>query len=356
MGEKLNTTPRERKIYLDCLRILATFAVIIIHVVADKWQSGDVFADWWVALTFFDSLVRWAVPVFVMISGALFLDNTKPLTYKTLYGKYLLRIFTALVFWSIVYGVFYAVKYNSPFSELPKRCFSGGFHLWFLYMIAGLYIITPILRKITESKETTRYFLILSMIFTFVIPSVIVELNKLKNPTVDVVTGNYNKLNFHLTLGYSAYFVLGYVLSKVNISKRMQSLIYFMGVIGSVVTILLTIFTSRQILKPSGTYFGYLTVHVMLQSVAVFVFVKNIIYKIKIKQTGCKVVLALSKYSFGVYLVHIIVLELINKFLFNLDSFNIILSTAAMVVSVFVGSLLVSFILNKIPFINKYNV
>lgn len=65
-----NTQP-QRIAYFDVLRILATFAVIVLHLSAQHWADTDVHTRAWQAFNLYDSAVRWAVPVFVMISGSL---------------------------------------------------------------------------------------------------------------------------------------------------------------------------------------------------------------------------------------------------------------------------------------------
>ena len=62
-----------RVIYFDFLRVLATFAVIVLHLSAQHWADTDVFSNAWLAFNLYGGIVRWSVPIFVMISGALFL-------------------------------------------------------------------------------------------------------------------------------------------------------------------------------------------------------------------------------------------------------------------------------------------
>ncbi len=93
----------ERKIYCDYLRLLATFAVIILHVSASNWYSANVNSIEWQSFNFYDSIVRWCVPIFVMISGSLFLN--KDISLKTIYNKYIPRMIIAFFTWSIFYAL-----------------------------------------------------------------------------------------------------------------------------------------------------------------------------------------------------------------------------------------------------------
>ena len=71
--------------YFDGLRAFATIAVIMLHVCAANWYTWPVTVSSWITCSFYDSVVRWCVPCFIMISGALFLD--KKINLKRLYSK-----------------------------------------------------------------------------------------------------------------------------------------------------------------------------------------------------------------------------------------------------------------------------
>lgn len=87
--------------YLDLLRIIAIFGVVVLHVAAQNWVKEFTNVFNWNVYNVYDSLVRWTVPVFVMISGTLFLS--KEYSIKKIHSKKIFRIITALGFWSVVY-------------------------------------------------------------------------------------------------------------------------------------------------------------------------------------------------------------------------------------------------------------
>ena len=103
----------ERIISFDVMRIVAAFAVVFQHIGGQNWPSSFPSAEWelrnmWV------SLAQWSVPMFIMISGALFLNPEKPLVIKKLYGKNLLRIVYTFLFWSAVYVICIEGFENGP--------------------------------------------------------------------------------------------------------------------------------------------------------------------------------------------------------------------------------------------------
>ena len=167
MEHKLNRQ-KERSVYFDWMRIIAAIAVIAIHC-CGKGSLGVTSFEWR-TINFYNCLVQWAVPVFVMISGSLFLSRHR--SVRQIWIRNISRLVTAFLFWSALYA---AVGYDSD--RGPKGfvldLITGHYHMWFIYMIAGLYMVVPFLEKIAADRTLTSYFLLLGFIFTFIIPSVI---------------------------------------------------------------------------------------------------------------------------------------------------------------------------------------
>ncbi|SFO21753.1 Acyltransferase family protein [Pseudobutyrivibrio sp. UC1225] len=92
----------ERKVYCDYLRFFAVFAVCVLHVSAFNWACTDVNSLEWQVFNFYESIVRWGVPIFLMISGTLFLN--REISIKKLFSKYIFRMVVAFVFWSLFYA------------------------------------------------------------------------------------------------------------------------------------------------------------------------------------------------------------------------------------------------------------
>lgn len=336
----------DRIIYFDVLRILATIAVIVIHVTAYSWGGISPASYEWNVLNIYNSIVRWAVPIFVMISGAIFLDNNKKIDTKKLYTKNILRIIIAFIFWSFVYILSIPETFELVKNE-AKSFFEtfivGNYHMWFLYMIAGLYIITPILRKITADQKTTEYFLIISFIFTFVIPYLF------KTPILLNADKAYDNIN--LDFGYTTYYVLGYYLNIKQISCKKRKWIYILSILGFFITILGSTIIANHKMQPFGIY-NALYPNVFLQAVGIFILMKNIKFNFTEKQS--KAIKLLAKYSFGIYLVHDLVIQKLSGVGLTALTFNTLISVPSIVIISFVISLIVSAIINNIPILKKY--
>lgn len=344
----------ERTIYFDYIRVFATFAVMILHISAQNWYSTDVNGFDWQVFNFFDSIVRWGVPVFVMISGALFLNRDIPL--KTIYTKYILRMVISYVVWSSVYALF---TEGSMFDKIVAFA-TGHYHMWFILMIVGIYMCVPFIKPIVENDNKIRYFLLLAFFFAFIIPEFLTLLNDFGNGNVLVIKGanaisTYaNNMNMYIVLGYASYFVLGYYINKIILSKRQRLMIYVIGVIGFITTIGLDLLVALKTQTYCGNYYGNFTVNVFFEALAVFTWFKHRNYN---NNRINVFIQKLSKYSFGAYLIHALVIEQLNLQVgLNTLSFNSVFAVFFIGIIVFIISFSVSALLNQIPIIKKYMV
>ena len=350
---KMQDLPNNRILYFDYLRILASLAVMIIHISAQNWYSTSVTSFQWQTFNFFDSIARWSLPIFVMISGALFLDGNKSIT--EIYKKNILRIITAYIIWSTIYAVVASLGQGLSIKSVCKQVIEGPYHMWFLFMIVGLYMITPLVRKIVESQILTKYFLALALVFTFIFQQGIVIMYVADETIAYLASSIIQNINFHFTLGYIPYFILGYYLSKADISPEMRYIIYVLGILGFACTILSASYISIYMNEPNAVMYGDFTVNVMLQSLGMFVFFKYNVGPLKVSRKMQTVITRLSKYSFGAYLVHVMVIEQLNNiFGLNTMSFNPILSVIVITLITCVISYAISYICNHIPLLNKY--
>ena len=347
------TEKHSRVIWYDLLKIAAVCAVMILHIASYRKNITDIHTFLWAGKNFFNGFSRWGVGVFVMISGALFLSRDIPL--KKLYGKYILRIALSFIFWSFLYSLVFNLIEKHSVKAFISGFIQGHNHLWFLYMIAGLYMIVPFLRKIVLNEKLTLYFLLLSFVFAFVIPETVTLLKIFSPEYSEVVQGIINRAHIHFVLGFSFYFVLGYYLSTANLSNKLETLLLVFGMLGLFITVFgnyaISFFQNK-----SGEYiFGNNTVNVALQVSGVFVLFKKLFGKASLSERKEKIIVSLSKYSFGAYLVHYGIITVINKlFRFNADTFNPLLSVPLVFMIVCVSSFAVSAVLNHSPFVKKY--
>ena len=141
---------------MDVLRIAAMAAVVVIHAVAPVVEARTTelgSATWWAA-NVLDAFTRWCVPVFIMVSGALLLDPAKRMTVRSFYlsGG---CIGSAPRWWygSGCYLGFRALSTATGSAPgRPRAQIASGsvfLHLYFLFILLGLYVVTPYLRVLT---------------------------------------------------------------------------------------------------------------------------------------------------------------------------------------------------------------
>ena len=349
-----------RQYHLDYLRVFASIAIILLHVAAQNMNYVELAGTEWNIYNFCNGLSRWGVPVFVMISGALFLPREIPT--KTLYKKYISRMAITYVVWSAFYAIvdpignlIFTEGYQISLLEIVGNFISGAVHLWFLPMIIGLYMCIPLIKQITKNDNLIKYFLILALVFCFIKTQFESVTTYLLSGSIATLFQNINTIfhNFHLdfVFGLSSYFILGFYLNKTDMTKKHRMIIYILGVIGFMLTILLNLLASQNAGKSSETFYGATTVNVFLMSVAVFVWFK---YNAKGNDKLNKIIIKLSKYSFGAFLVHIFILKVLHTFGIQSTSFHPVLSVPAIKLSTTIASYLISMVLNKIPVIKKY--
>ena len=146
-------------------------------------------------------------------------------------------------------------------------------------MLIGLYVIVPFLNKIVSDRKIAWYFVIISFVFAFVIPQC-TEIVGLKFGVIsDVFTKVVSKLQLHMVLGYSGYYVLGFLLNEIRIKKKHRMIIYIFGFLGLVFTIVSSSVISLLWQSPTEMFYGNLTVNTLFVSVSVFVFAKAHINK-----------------------------------------------------------------------------
>ncbi len=336
---------KKRILYFDFLRVIGAIAVIFIHVVSEYWYGLDLGGNDFKILTLIDSVCRFCVPVYLMVSGALFLDENRTLDLKYLFKHYILRMFLIFVFWNLTYCILDTVIMRHEIMTLPllgsilvnTLLGKGVFHLRFLTIIIGFYLSVPILRLITKktNKKQLEYLIVLLFIFT----SINLISAKLWNISLNYLS------NFS---GYLLYFILGYYLHNFDLSEKLKKSVYVLGLISLGLTYFLTVKYSHLLNYPCEYFFNYLAPNVVIYTGSIFLVSKN-----TIKTDKHHLIYKLGRVYFGVYLIHGLVLGTCVKLgLFGLPlplGFLVLLLT----VIIFSVSLVSSYIVSKIPYVNK---
>lgn len=350
--------------YLDILRIMSTFAVLFTHVAINYWESVEIGQYSWNIFTIYGSIGRWCIPIFVMISGTLLLR--KEISVKKIYSKYCLRMIISYMVWSLVYFLF-ASYTQTPAQQLQiikqggigqlfTVCFTGYFHMWYIPMTIGLYICTPFFKQIVNNKKVMEYYIVLSGIVAFVFPQIMAMVGDFGSEGLfsylRLIDTFISSCYLNIASAFSCFFVLGYYLTNYELKRITRVILYILGIIGFVATIVLTYEASCKQGVCVQTYFANTRLNLFVQSVAIFVLFKQM--KITLPATVSKKLGGLSNLGFGVYLVHILVIGYLGKVGIDALSFNPLYAVPIVALLVFVISSIISFILSKVPILNKY--
>lgn len=163
-----------RKQFLDVLRVLATCAVVLMHVLTGATDVTDasIVPEYRSLLLSVMDLVTWCVPIFLLISGYLFLNPERTLTYPVMIKKYCRRIALAILLFGIPYAASELVVAERTFRirmipEALKMTLMGHTwsHMWYLYLILFLYLITPLLKKVLRVLPVWGVVAMMAVIF-----------------------------------------------------------------------------------------------------------------------------------------------------------------------------------------------
>ncbi len=353
----------ERINWLDCARAIAIIMVVWNHAVETAFDvSVDAFYSYSnLSKAFFLNgfhVGRLGVPIFLMITGYLMLSKQYELFFsstdvnKRSYGQFLKRnylgLFLCIEIWIIIYYIFSGLYFDTPlnFSGLLNNILliekTDLMHVWYVYMILGLYIILPFVSYLLHNMDLKLLILPISLtFFTFnflPILNLIRQIFDLSPIRCMVDTSFYGGT-------YLLYCIMGYLVYK-KVFDKIKSI--YWAIIGIVFFILGT--ALQWFCYSNG--FNYLIWYdcftLIPASLAVFV----LLSRIKIKKTLLlRIFTDLSKLSFGIYLVHVFFTYVCKDYLkLNLHP---ALVTFIYFIVPFVVSYIIVKCLSKIPKLSK---
>lgn len=337
---------KKRDLSMDLLRICSALFVVLLHTsalyMALKGGSPDS-AEWQTA-NLFNSMTRWTVPVFIMISGAFLLQKEIPV--RLLYGKYIKHIVVLLLIWNTCYnvpGIFTPplLSFKNLITNILIHT-DRGIHLWFLYMLAGVYAVSPFLKKIVDGA-LSKYFLCLwllgSVLFLGFERSGIAPLETLSDITLQFTT--------YITIGYAGYFVLGYYLYRQQpLSQPVRRILYALGIAGMCAAAVGTSLLSLHKGEYSAYFHDNHNIATVLTATALFVYFHY--RKFSFTPKAERFIKRCSDLTLGIYLVHVLILKILSYILFPLalPAAPVIILTWILTSAL---SLLFSFTVRKIP-------
>lgn len=301
---------KTRELYGDVLRWIAAFSVVFQHTVTSVWYFTPVKTDEWLVLNFFNSIARFGVGVFFMLSGAFMLSPDYAHPPKKIFTKNLPRILFLLLFWVVFYGTVNVVSDGGSLRELfatPLLLFTQPqTHLWFLYVLAGLYVLTPPLRVFTKYASPQMVLYVIGIFFCFglLLPMVNHLLERLADFTL------YKNIRIQGCSTFAGFYLAGFYLAHYGLKPQWRKILYALAIVSWVVAFLSSTYFSLEHARPNEYFLGNFRPMTFLMAAGIFCFFRERFRGVE----NCSR-LRISDCMLGVYLVH----PLFIKFFYSTD-------------------------------------
>ncbi len=288
------------------LRIAACFAIIVLH---SLFASTVYFGDWMsasdvMAEKIAEHMLMWAVPVFLMITGALLLDPDREVSFGKLFGKYFRRIALALVCFTFIFQALMVWKEGEKdlISGWLKSLLTGqGWpHMWYLYLMISIYLMMPAYKAITRnvSDKVILYLIILCLVFLSI------------GPVLNTLGYGIDAFSIPVSTIYPVYLFIGYYAYRHRM-KMPFALILTAAASAAIIYLawlsaggLISWDAGKEIAEHSAEYWSIL---VVLQAVGVY----SIFLNIRWREDA--IVNSIDKCTFGIYLIHMIGIRAVMK-------------------------------------------
>jgi surface polysaccharide O-acyltransferase-like enzyme len=289
--------PAPRDLRLDLLRVVAIVVVIWLHVSGEVVvaEPGPRDPEWWVG-NVADAFSRWCVPLFVMASGALLLQQRSDLAPLEFYRRRAARVALPTLVWTLVY---LAVRYIDDGASAPSLVISvvrgtPYYHLWFLYMIVGLYVVAPIISRLRSTSPPG--FMLAVIVLAFLIASA-------ESLVANVADGERAYTFLAMWPSYLGYFLVGDYLWRLPDIPVKRAVALGLAIACAIATALLA-----AALYPSfggrswQIAYANLQPLVILMSLAIFVFVRGL--ATTFPSTVAQRIASWVPLVLGIYVVH----------------------------------------------------
>ncbi|MBR5109283.1 MAG: acyltransferase family protein [Clostridia bacterium] len=295
--------PRNPKVYLDVVKIIAIYMVLFNHTGSSGFTMYRKVTElpWHLPLVVLSIFIKIAVPLFFMASGALLLGRDEP--YKALFKHRVLRFSIILVAASFINYWAY-VKGNSPFSLLDflSRLYTNDVvtPLWYLYSYIAFLCMLPFLRKLARQMKDTDY---LWLLLSFLLMKLISVADAMLYQG-----SNYHASDFYLFTAYTyvVYALCGYYIEKDGL-KKYDSGMFFVLLMASLASLGLTYLLTEWKAAAAGGWENteaqdFFNTLIVIPSITVFYGCKLYFEKRPVPKNTKRILSLISTCTFGTYL------------------------------------------------------
>lgn len=284
-----------RNFKYDLIRTIAIIFVVFVHALGLVNKAVVQNMPFGKLIQSIYDIVNGGVPLFIMISGALLLGKVEPV--GDFFRKRMNKILLPFLLWSFVCCTIHYVQDGGRsviecLTSFVAKLMTGDIHTiyWYVYMIIGLYLITPFLRVVVQSNRNLILYLTALLL--------LVTISKELFPKLVILSRMTNANS-----GALFYFVFGFVAVEY-----LQPREHFARV--SRIAFLL-LFISNIVIRIVFDYKSEL-IHI-----ALFISLYCALISLKLKNQCdtvlCRVVSEISKMSYGIYLSHFMLISVVVK-------------------------------------------
>ncbi len=347
---------RKLSVPVDLIRTVAILLVIVLHATRDatSFDPQVPFEIWrWWIVDLYQSVSRIGVPVFVMLSGALLLQPYKTESLSAFFKKRWARIGLPFLFWGVAYFVWRVFANNEVFtsSSILQSALAEPypyFHFWYLYMLVGLYLLTPILRIVVAhiDRRTFKYFIVV-----WLLGPLFVTILNLFGYSLDT--------NLLTVPWWAGYYMLGVYLLDVRVSRSTLLSLLLLGIASTVAGT----YVMAATIGGTSTYFfqEYFSPTLILASVALFLLLNTFQEPSNQMERRhpsiSRMFRIISENTLPIYLLHVMIIESLQSGYFG---FTISSNTINSIIGVPLISVVTLFIclaaiipLKKIPGVKR---
>lgn len=331
--------------YISLASLVSAMAVVFLH--ANGCFHTFSTGRYWISANVIEAVFYFAVPVFFMISGAMLIDYNERYDTRTFFSKRFNKTFVPFLIWSFI-GLAFQVYFlhNVKASDVTLTYVINGLangHLtnvfWFFIPLFCTYLAIPLFSLIPKDRNKSIFIYLASagFVLNILVPFIISVFG------LDIEWG----MSLAVSGGYLFYTLTGYLLHKWELQRKYRLMIYLIALLGLLMNLIGTYTLSIGAGEIVETYRGYVNLPCVLYSLGVFVFIKYDFVKLMRFGWISRIVNFLNPYTFGIYLLHWFVLEIIVR-MFGINAHSIVYRLLAPF-AVLAISVFVIWIVQKIP-------
>ena len=340
----------KRIISYDVLRILSAYGVILMHLTTGNLFSIPVGTKGWLPVMIVNGAAHFGVPIFVMISGALFLDPSRDIDIKKLWTHSIIRLMIVLFVWNAFYGITDFFGYKAHIKYLVWEIVDGRQHLWFIPMIIGLYMISPLLQRWVKNapEKEVHYIIILFLLFGVIWQTLICV------APGGIIEFADKYRNIPLICGYTGYYLLGYYLVHIGLPKKKEDLLIGLGFAGLILGELVFILTAKHTGTINTGIVDSFSVFTYFYAAGMFAMVVRLFKDRGDDKPSTKILSSIGKDTFGIYLCHIALFERLTVFKDVFSNLNGAAGYLLYGIALFITGAIIAEILRRIPIVGRY--